>query len=326
MSKIIIGIHGLGNKPPKKVLEKWWKKSIREGLKAHGLSSFFFKFKLVYWADVLHPAPLDLEIKNPKHPLYIKFPYLPATDHHPKIPSKIKQKLLEYLEKQLDKLFLNDDMTINFAAVNDLIIRRYFKDLDAYFASNYYDLRDRNRLARDSIRETLARVLHKYRRKEILLIAHSMGSIIAYDVLCQPNPDIHVNILVTIGSPLGLPVIISKIATEQKTRSKNGKKLCTPESVLEKWYNLSDLRDRVSLNYDLSDDYAKNSRRINPIDKVAYNNYKYKGDKNPHKSYGYLRTPEMAEIIHQFLDQGRTTAGKWLSHLLGRLAQRFWQV
>ena len=30
MSKVIIGVHGLGNKPRERVLEIWWKASIRE--------------------------------------------------------------------------------------------------------------------------------------------------------------------------------------------------------------------------------------------------------------------------------------------------------
>ena len=36
MKKIIIGVHGLGNKPPADVLEKWWAASIQEGLAAIG--------------------------------------------------------------------------------------------------------------------------------------------------------------------------------------------------------------------------------------------------------------------------------------------------
>ena len=32
MPKIIVGIHGLANKPEKDVLAEWWVKSIREGL------------------------------------------------------------------------------------------------------------------------------------------------------------------------------------------------------------------------------------------------------------------------------------------------------
>ena len=78
MSKIIIGIHGLGNKPPKKILEKWWKAAIQEGLQAAGYPKQYFKFELVYWAPVLHSIPLNPNETNPKSPFYIEFPYLPA--------------------------------------------------------------------------------------------------------------------------------------------------------------------------------------------------------------------------------------------------------
>ena len=63
MSKIIIGIHGLGNKPPKTILTDWWKKSLIEGLKKFNYTSDF-KFELVYWADILHPIPLDPDTIN----------------------------------------------------------------------------------------------------------------------------------------------------------------------------------------------------------------------------------------------------------------------
>jgi hypothetical protein len=48
MSKIIIGIHGLGNKPPKTILTEWWGKSILEGLKKYNFHIPDFEFELVY--------------------------------------------------------------------------------------------------------------------------------------------------------------------------------------------------------------------------------------------------------------------------------------
>ncbi|MFH1380274.1 MAG: hypothetical protein ABII23_08360, partial [bacterium] len=35
------------------------------------------------------------------------------------------------------------------------------------------------------------------------------------------------------------------------------------------------------------------------------NNYEYQGLKSPHLSYGYLRTPEVAEVINYFLTDGK---------------------
>ena len=78
LSKIIIGIHGLGNKPPKKLLEKWWKESIREGLGAFGYKKYFFKFKLVYWAHILHPDPLNPQLEDKDDPTFLHEPYVPA--------------------------------------------------------------------------------------------------------------------------------------------------------------------------------------------------------------------------------------------------------
>ena len=133
MSKIIIGIHGLGNKPPKKVLERWWKKSIREGLKRIDCDKVFFNFKLIYWANFLHPKPLNPTIIDTEHPLYLKEPYLPASGQSVEEPSKTLRKILDFIEKELDQLLLNDDLTINYSKITDLIISRFFKDLDAYY-------------------------------------------------------------------------------------------------------------------------------------------------------------------------------------------------
>ena len=39
--------------------------------------------------------------------------------------------MLDYFEEQLDHLFLTKDMSLNFTAITDTIIRRYFRDLEA---------------------------------------------------------------------------------------------------------------------------------------------------------------------------------------------------
>ena len=52
----------------------------------------------------------------------------------------------------------------------------------------------------------------------------------------------------------------------------------------------------------LNDDFEENAAHLRPKDKIVFNDYEYGGIKNPHKSYGYLRTLEMAEIIDDFLN------------------------
>jgi len=99
-------------------------------------------------------------------------------------------------------------------------------------------------------------------------------------------------------------------------------KLCTPENVTKHWFNLSDLRDKVALNYNLSDDYDKSTKRIKPVDNIVYNNYKFNDEENPHKSYGYLRTPEMAEIINTFLTRGKSRIILWIEEKMDRIFKR----
>ena len=71
------------------------------------------------------------------------------------------------------------------------------------------------------------------------------------------------------------------------------------------------------MDYTLNDDYEENSRNVRVIDKVVYNNYKYKKIKNHHKSFGYLRTAEMAEIISEFLKGERKSPFTWIKNIMG---------
>ena len=54
MANVIIGIHGLANKPKKDVLSDLWEKSKREGLSKNcKAQSADFRFVMVHWADLL---------------------------------------------------------------------------------------------------------------------------------------------------------------------------------------------------------------------------------------------------------------------------------
>jgi alpha-beta hydrolase superfamily lysophospholipase len=159
-------------------------------------------------------------------------------------------------------------------------------------------------------------MLRKYRRRDILLIGHSMGSIIAYDVLTQSVPDITIHTLVTMGSPLGLPPTMIKILAEQRKKPKRHLIARTPENITKAWHNFFDLEDRVATPYNLSDDYQGNTRHVRAVDAIVFNNYEYKGNPNPHNVYGYLRTPELAYVIDAFLNAGRS---KPLMQLQGKI-------
>jgi hypothetical protein len=302
MAKIIIGIHGLGNKPPKNILNAWWKASMFEGFKRIKRPKPIFDFELVYWAHYLHPAPLKRRIKDKKDPLYLEDPYFPGPKNtEEKKPGELHQKILDYVSEQLENIFLNEDLTINYESIADFIIHNYFRELDIYYRNYCVRQNKQDCRAKEVICADLANVLKLNRRKKIMLIAHSMGSIIAYDVLTQYVPDVTIDTFVTLGSPLGMPITKSKIVAGHKNDPIRANGLKTPENVLSHWYNFSDLRDKIAVNYKLEDDFSENGRYVRPEDMVVINNYVYGDEKNPHKSYGYLRTPELAGVIAAFL-------------------------
>ncbi len=132
---IIIGIHGLGEKPPEHVLHSWWVQSIQEGAQRWNIGLTDFDVKLVYWPDILHPEPLDPRESDPESPLYLDAPYVPSMQAAPARPHNLKKRIIAFVEEKLSALLLNDDLSINYQSVTDTLVRRYFKDLDAYLPS-----------------------------------------------------------------------------------------------------------------------------------------------------------------------------------------------
>jgi len=319
MAKIILGIHGLGNKPPPKILKKWWKQSIREGLKKIGSDRPFLRFDMIYWADIFHEMPLNPNEKDKNNELFIEEPYVFAQEDVGKKPHDLRKTILDFIEKQLDKIFLNDDLTVNYSFVTDMIIHHYFEELDVYFSPNEAHNHASALSVKDATDKRMEEALEKHNGKEILLISHSMGTIIAYNVLTQCSQETTIDTFVTMGSPLGLPAIIGKIAAEQTACSGKIHEVKTPEKVLGKWYNFSDIEDKISFNYNLGDDYKENSLKVHAQDFVVFNDFCVNGKANPHKSYGYLRTPELAEVIDTFLNRGRTRPAIWIINRINRL-------
>ncbi len=304
MKKIIIAVHGLGNKPDRKLLEKWWIEAIKEGLEQIGKPVKIPMFKMIYWADILYSDPLDEKITDKKHPLYFHEKYVRSKGNSHTEAGMTRQKFQSLMEEAMDNIFLNDDYSLNFSGITDKILKKYFSDLHIYYSINGTDLEGKVYRTKDLIRKRIASAIKKYKNYDIFLISHSMGSIIAFDVLKFMLPEIRINTFATIGSPLGLPVVLGKIAAENKIYSKEIS-MTTPESVKKHWYNFSDPLDNIAFDFRLSDDFNQNSSNIKPVDFIVSNNYEIEGIRNPHKSYGYLRSPRFSEILYSFITENK---------------------
>lgn len=310
MSKIVIGIHGLGNKPPKELLAKWWKEALLEGLRKNNHSLKDFNFELVYWADILHKTPLNPNETNTESEFYISEPYKPEEAKPDREGMSFRKKALEYLEKYSKKIFVNGVLSLNIPSLTELFIHRHLRDLEVYYLPSFTMENGKQKPVRGVIIERLVEALRKHRRKKIFLAAHSMGSIIVYDTLKFNSPEIKVEIVATIGSPLGQQFVISKIKSE--SGESNNKVFTIPDNIVGGWYNFADEEDQVAINYELSKIFKENSSGIKIKDILVQNNYKISEIRNPHKSYGYLRTPEFSDVLNSFLTSRRFELFKWI--------------
>ncbi len=305
MAKVIMGAHGLANKPERPILTGWWQAAIAEGLRENtAMERAAFEFKMIFWADLLYKKLQHNDELFSFDNLYNSEPYVEAVpgalkSYKEGFLDKVRAGALDVVGETLDVLKVKFDMN----AVADLVLGKFLKDL-AFYYDDRQQIRNRSsqpETACQVLRDELISAIKEEQDKEIMLIAHSMGSIIAYDALRdlgQSDPEITVSHFVTIGSPLGLPHVKGKIIKERYYDPK----VRTPSVVTESWINYADKDDKVAFDVHLRDDYGENSHGVRVVDDLVANDYESPAGKiNPHKSYGYLRTPELAEHIGEFL-------------------------
>ncbi|WP_341508655.1 hypothetical protein WAX88_08990 [Photobacterium damselae subsp. damselae] len=275
MNKHYITIHGRSNKPPAHILEDSWLRAINDGRKQTTQSLINkSQFSMAYYADVFYQQPLYFDPE----------PCLPdmPTNHSP-IPLAVDEdhlsEMMEQNKWRLDNRFFEPLLSEFgvYRALNYLskpLLRYWLTDVYHYFHDPAFAL---------EIEKPLIRLLQEYRHHSITLISHSLGTVIAYNVLQKlaaqrTTQDITIDKWITLGSPLGLASVKAQLK-----RNLQGS-LTVPENV-SAWHNYSDKRDIVCIDGDLADDFAKNNSGVSVQDFQVVNAY----PGNPHKSYGYLQ-------------------------------------
>lgn len=280
-SGIVIGIHGLANKPPVDEKTRWWKAAIAEGLaRNERLTDAAVAFEFVYWADLRYDAPLACDALDEPYRPYGESGDLPSGEDAPRVTAG---DVLGVVYEGIDRIEKATGVTL----VDDLILEHRFDDLWHYHVDQAFARQVRTRLAER---------LRRFQDRRILLVAHSMGSVITYDVLRQferEAPSLRVDHLVTVGSPLGLAKVKLKIEAECGVAR-------VPNNVGH-WTNLADGNDIVAVTGALAGDFVPSDTGVEVVDHRVVNDYRRPtGDANHHKSYGYLRTPEFSRIAADF--------------------------
>ncbi|EOB1207583.1 hypothetical protein ACIQLR_003779, partial [Photobacterium damselae] len=283
MNKHYIAIHGRSNKPSAHILEDSWLRAINDG-RRHVNQPLINKsqFSMAYYADVFYQQPLYFD-PEPYLPSLPFLPYLPdIPSNHPPIPLAVDEdhlsEMMEQNKWRLDNLFFEPLLSEFgvYRALNYLskpLLRYWLTDVYRYFHDPAFAL---------EIEKPLIRLLQQYHHHSITLISHSLGTVIAYNVLQKlaaqrATQDITIDKWVTLGSPLGLASVKAQLK-----RNLQGS-LAVPENV-SAWHNYSDKQDIVCIDGDLADDFAKNNSGVSVQDFQVVNAY----PGNPHKSYGYL--------------------------------------
>ena len=137
----------------------------------------------------------------------------------------------------------------------------------------------------------------------VLLIGHSMGSVIAYDTLWElSHDDQHsgrIDLFMTLGSPLGTRFINKRI----RGGSSRGRRRYP--SNIRRWENFSARAEMTALHPELRP-YFSEMLELGVLESLTdhvdlYNHFHGDLGLNVHKSYGYLAHPAVAERLAAWL-------------------------
>lgn len=156
----------------------------------------------------------------------------------------------------------------------ELIIKKAAMEAYYFLFDKEYNRADGKQFkVRGELRQRLLEVLKRAREQgeKIVLVTHSMGTLVAYDVLrnCADCPS--VDTLFTLGSPLGIKEVQDElVATDQK-------KVDFPAAKLGRWFNVYDPLDIVcGADPRLSNDYASvSSKLVEDVKESNWGNWRH---------------------------------------------------
>ncbi len=186
---------------------------------------------------------------------------------------------------------------------NEIILKKSSADMGAYLLSRKTgsDIRER-------VQGPLRRAI--INRDDICLISHSMGCVIAYDVLwkfsqmseyaglMRRNPNI--SLWLTLGCPLGEAGVRANL---YDAREHAGGRF--PRAIVRDWVNIAAYDDFIAHDPDMANDFSEmlDYGYVHSItDLRMYNCWTHHGVSNPHKLYGYLVNPVVAEQIANWVE------------------------
>jgi hypothetical protein len=172
-------------------------------------------------------------------------------------------------------------------------VRSTGNEIERYFSNGDGVARE----MRDLLKQLLRPMLE--RQDQVLLIGHSLGSVIAYDTLWELTHEEGLTgklDFLTLGSPMGLHYIQRRLLGMNHGGEKSY------PALIRRWINLSAEGDVTALNQKFSDSFRTMLEQglvevIEDHCSGIYNFFRSDAGLNCHRSYGYLVNPAVGSII-----------------------------
>ena len=180
------------------------------------------------------------------------------------------------------------------AHLPDRAVKSTIRETEGYF-SNHDGIGGQ---VRELLKAPLRRLFAEGDR--VMVIGHSMGSIIAYDAFWElwqeeQNPG-RLDLFLTLGSPLGMHFVQERLvgAREAPARRYPGN--------ISRWINAAARGDLTALDRALQDDFSAMltlglTESIHDIHADLYTYFRNEEGLNVHRSYGYLAHPRIGRVI-----------------------------
>ncbi|MDA1185246.1 MAG: hypothetical protein O2930_11465 [Acidobacteria bacterium] len=196
---------------------------------------------------------------------------------------------------------LADAFNVLIPLLPDPAVRATIQETARYFSNDGDSGRQVRELLKAPLRELFTR------GDRILVIGHSMGSIVAYDALwelthIEKHPG-RVDLFLTIGSPLGMRFTQRRLLG---TREEEHRRY--PHNIRH-WINMTSHGDLTALDATLHNDYRAMLtsgviESITDMNGGIFNFFRNDLGLNVHRSYGYLVNPRVGEVIANWWKAG----------------------
>ena len=300
-AKTVIYVHGIGNKPTQEVLRCQWDKALF----GRGMGE---RTRLAYWVNRdRYPTPepgtcgdrdQGPTINQAEQRVLSALGVAPSRHDLGELADALADSPAEsaMLHKMLDELEAKGTAQRGPGArgllgkINEILLKLISAALLQDVHDFFFDKQRREAMER-SLRERM-----ESGGGPFVIVAHSQGSLIAYEVLRKLDPAKYdVALFVTVGSPLGLPSIRSMFKQSLKK-----KKLPFPPCVRH-WYNVADRQDPVALDGNLTDDIESPGQRFSNLQGTDINT---DSPRNPHSGSGYLSNLHVRGKVREVVGVG----------------------